>query len=154
MSRFWILCVSVGLLSCNTGDISRQFTKKQAVRILTSDDSKLWSLSARYENGQQVPLTPCRDENTLLLKVNASDTLLYKIGKPENCNANSQPDTLYKVSWSLSQNISFIATDTLYLTSLEGKPLNPYVIRHLSPKTLGILYTDTNGNQITENYNY
>jgi len=113
----YLFILLVSLYSCGTGNIAKEFTKSQAVRLLSNDESKTWVRISKTENGTRQELTACEQENFLYFEVSASDSILYNVGELPGCStADTQPDTLLKATWSLSQNINLIATDTLFLT--------------------------------------
>ncbi len=143
------------LYSCGTGDISKEFTKTQAVMLLSSEENKTWVRVSKTENGARQELTACEQENFLYFAISASDSILYNVGELPGCSeADTQPDTLLRATWSLSQNINLIATDTLFLTDENSKSLPPYIIRQLTGRKLNIQFTDDNSNVIVEEYVY
>ena len=142
-------------LSCSTGDIAKEFTKTQAVMLLSSEENKTWVRVSKTENGTKQELTACEQENFLYFAVSKSDSILYSVGELPGCStADTQPDTLLKATWSLSQNINLIATDTLFLTDENSRTLSPYIIRQLTARKLNIQFTDDNANVIVEEYVY
>lgn len=139
--KFHILFIF--LASCGTGDISKKFTKTEAVRLLASDKKKTWTRVSKTEDGQKVELSECEENNSLAFEVTDSDSLLYKLGQPPGCTSNqAEADTLLKAIWSLSQNITLISTDTLFLSDLEGKALPPFIIQQLSARRLNLQFMD------------
>lgn len=145
---------SMFLQSCGTGDISKAFTKIQAVRLLASDQKKTWVRVSKTVDGQRVELSECEQNNTLAFEVTDSDSLLYKLGQPPGCTSNqTEADTLLKASWSLSQNINLISTDTLFLSDLEGRALPPFIIQQLSARRLNLLFMDQD-KLTTEEYTF
>ncbi|MEQ6122563.1 hypothetical protein [Reichenbachiella sp. MALMAid0571] len=143
------------LYSCGTGDIAKEFTKTQAVMLLSSDENKTWIRISKTENGTKQELAACEQENLLYFEVTESDSILYSVGELPGCSTSDvEPDTLLKATWSLSQNINLIATDTLFLTDENNKQLPPYIIKQLTGRKLNILFTDDNSNVIVEEYVY
>lgn len=149
----FLFILLTSLYSCGTGNIAKEFTKNQAVRLLSNDDNKTWVRISKTENGTRQELTNCEQDNFLYFAVSDSDSILYNIGELPGCNTTDiQLDTLLKATWSLSQNINLIATDTLFLTDENSKSLSPYIIRQLTGRTLNIQFTDDNSNVIVEEY--
>ena len=140
--------------SCGTGDISRQFTKSQAVRLISADSQKTWSRNFQLVNGVSSILDDCELDNTLVFTVSTSDSTLYQIGKLSGCDINAEPDTLLTANWSLTEGIESIATDTLVLSSLDGSALNPFIISVLSARNFTIQYVDDAANIVTEGYTF
>lgn len=143
----------ISLYSCGTGNIAKEFTKTQAVRLLSNDDNKTWVRISKTENGTRQELAACEQDNFLYFEVSTSDSVLYNVGELPGCStADTQPDTLLKATWSLSQNINLIATDTLFLKDENSNSLSPYIIRQLTGRKLNIQFTDDNSNVIEEEY--
>lgn len=148
-----ILLVSLLIHACGTGNISREFTKVESVRLLTSDSSKQWIRISRTENGSSVELTECQEDYSLHLVVTASDSILYRIDNLPTCNSsNTEADTVLAAKWSLTQNINLISTDTLNLKDLDDTDLSPIGISILTPRKLNIQYLDENSNLVSEEY--
>ena len=151
-------CLTISLIviqAFGTGNISREFTKIQAVRLLTSDSSKQWIRISRTENGDRLELTECEEDNSLYFVVTSSDSIVYRIDDLPNCNSkNTTPDTLLVANWSLTQNVNLISTDTLNLTDLESGTSSPISISALTPRKLNIQFLDENSNLVTEEYIY
>ena len=143
------------IAACGTGDIAREFSKSEAVRLLSAGSEKSWNRLSKRENGSLVSLEECEQNNILSVTVSSSDSILYSIGELAGCDpADTQPDTLLQATWSLTQNIDLISTDTLNLTSSTGTILNPYIINQLTARTLIIQYIDNSGNTIVEEYGF
>ena len=150
-----ICFISILVQACGTGNISREFTKNEAVRLLTSNSSKQWVRISRAENGNPLTLSECEQDYSLHFTVSSADSVLYRIDDLPTCNsAHPIADTVLRANWSLTQNINLISTDTLNLTDLENTPISPIGISMLSPRRLNIQFLDENSNLIIEEYIY
>ena len=150
-----ICFVSFLMQACSTGDISRKFTKIEAVRLLTSDSSKQWIRVSRVENGNPLEFSECEQDYSLHFIVSSADSILYRIDDLPSCNSgNVMADTLLTANWSLTQNLNLISTDTLNLTDLENSSISSIGISILTPKRLNIQFLDENSNLVTEAYIY
>ena len=150
-----VLLVSLLIHACGTGNITREFTKIESVRLLTSDSSKQWTRISRTENGSSIELAECEEDYSLHFIVTSSDSLLYRIDDLPSCNSSTtNADTVLAAKWSLTQNINLLSTDTLNLTDLDDAGLPPIGISTLTPRRLNIQYLDENSNLVTEDYIY
>lgn len=150
-----ISVISFFIQACGTGDISREFTKIEAVRLLTSDSSKQWIRVSRTENGNTLEFSECEESYSLHFIVSSTDSIIYRIDDLPICDTQkTEPDTLFNANWSLSQNISLISTDTLNLSDLESTPISPIGISILTPRRLNIQFLDEDSNLVTEAYIY
>jgi hypothetical protein len=141
--------------ACSTGDISREFTKIEAVRLLTSDSSKQWVRVSRAENGGILEFSECEQDYSMHFVVSSADSILYRIDNLPACNSgNSMSDTVLTANWSLTQNINLISTDTLNLTGLENTSISSIGISILTPRRLNVQFLDEDSNLVTEEYIY
>ncbi|MFY0653963.1 MAG: hypothetical protein JXQ96_18120 [Cyclobacteriaceae bacterium] len=146
---------SILLQSCSSSDITRKVTKEEAVRLLSFDDEKQWQRVAQSINGEASTFSECEENNMLSFMVSSSDSTLYFIGELPGCSTSDNvPDTLLTATWSLTQDINFISTDTLLLTAQDESNLFPIVIRDLTPRRLQIQFIDSEDNLFLENYIY
>lgn len=150
------ICVVFFLMqACSTGDISREFTKIEAVRLLTSDSSKQWIRISRTENGNPLEFSECEQDYSLHFIVSSTDSTLYRIDDLPSCNSSDAlADTIFTANWSLTQNINLISTDTLNLTDVENTSISSIGISILTPRRLNIQFLDEDSNLVTEAYIY
>jgi hypothetical protein len=131
------------VMACGTSDISKAYTADNANRLLSKDQSKVWNLEARLENGTDV-YTDCVENRTLSFVSSVTGDSLYILGRPVICEASDMVDTLYKADYKVLGDFNSEFTDSLFLDNEKHQSIEYIFVHKLTSQQLEISYTEGN----------
>lgn len=137
--------------TCGTKDISKSYETTHANRLLSADSEKVWSLTRRVENGEDV-FGSCSEDNTMTF-VKATTDSLYVMGRPIACGSSLSLDTLYKAKYTVDGDDDDFFLNSISLTNEQHQSIGSFQIDELTSTQLSITYSE-NGSVIEESYTY
>jgi len=141
-----VLALCIGVAACTqTNDGFNGFTAQNIERLLSTDSSKTWMLTTRQENGQEVTLPACLQDDELhfyFASSNEADTVWFLTGATL-CLTDATDSTAYQ--WQVPEPPQpEIYTDTL---NLFGTDTLQYIISFITPSQVDFSYQTTVGTE-------